>query len=397
MLTGTHLGCEHGVCGACTIQIDGAPARSCITYAVACDGSDVQTIEGFVDDPVMGRLRQAFSAQHALQCGYCTPGMLITARDIVLRLPDADEARVRKELAGNLCRCTGYVGIVRAIQNVLAERKGTHAAVFPSSQPGRHPPPAALPQLTQIPPAGSAVPLTGRIEERLSRVQPQEDVARGAGTEDPSPSRAQPKVREGPALGAAGKPQTTLRQSFAIAHRRDVVWDFFGRLDEVTLCLPGASLVGTPASDRVQTRLRVRAGPIVAEFEGAVHAVRDPATYSGTIAGSAEDQRSRSRTQGAIRYFLTEEGSGASTRVDLDIGYTLTGPLAQFSRSNIARDIADRMTAMFADNLEARLNLGDGTAVGTGAHRPRDLSAGSLFFSVARQRLKKLLARLLGK
>jgi carbon-monoxide dehydrogenase small subunit len=123
LLTGTHVGCEHGVCGACTLLIDGEPARSCINFAVGCEGADVRTIEGFDDDPVMALLREAFAAEHALQCGYCTAGMLVTARDIVRRLPDADEARVRKELAGNLCRCTGYVGIVRAIRNVLAARK----------------------------------------------------------------------------------------------------------------------------------------------------------------------------------------------------------------------------------------------------------------------------------
>ena len=121
-LTGTNLGCEHGVCGACTIEIDGAPARSCIAFAVACEGASVRTIEGFHDDPVMEQLRAAFTAEHALQCGYCTPGMLVTARDIVTRLPDADEARIRLELSGNICRCTGYVGIVNAIQAVLRNR-----------------------------------------------------------------------------------------------------------------------------------------------------------------------------------------------------------------------------------------------------------------------------------
>ena len=123
LLTGTHLGCEHGVCGACTILIDGAPARSCIAYAVACEGADIRTIEGLDDDPVAVELRAAFTAEHALQCGYCTPAMLIAARDIVLRLPEADEARIRRELAGNLCRCTGYLGIVRAIERVIAARR----------------------------------------------------------------------------------------------------------------------------------------------------------------------------------------------------------------------------------------------------------------------------------
>jgi len=122
LLTGTNLGCEHGVCGACTLEIDGAPARSCITYAAACDGASIRTIEGFDEDAVMAQLRDAFTAEHALQCGYCTPGMLATAYDIVTRLPGADEARIRKELAGNLCRCTGYMGIVAAIRRVLAER-----------------------------------------------------------------------------------------------------------------------------------------------------------------------------------------------------------------------------------------------------------------------------------
>ena len=131
-LTGTHLGCEHGVCGACTIELDGAPARSCIQFAVRCEGATVRTIEGFDDDEVMTQLRAAFTAEHALQCGYCTPGMLVTARDIVKRLPhlvkDSDEARIRIELAGNLCRCTGYQGIVRAIQRVLRERSGVLGA-----------------------------------------------------------------------------------------------------------------------------------------------------------------------------------------------------------------------------------------------------------------------------
>ena len=122
LLTGTNLGCEHGVCGACTLMIDGVPMRSCLIPAVACAGTQVRTIEDFDDDPVMAKLRAAFSAEHALQCGFCTPGMLATARDIVTRLSDADDARIRLELSGNLCRCTGYVGLVRAVRRVLDAR-----------------------------------------------------------------------------------------------------------------------------------------------------------------------------------------------------------------------------------------------------------------------------------
>jgi len=100
-LTGTHLGCEHGICGACTLLIDGVPARSCITYAVACDGASITTIEGLDADEIAVELRDAFSREHALQCGYCTPGMLISARDLVLRLdrPSERERYMREYLA----------------------------------------------------------------------------------------------------------------------------------------------------------------------------------------------------------------------------------------------------------------------------------------------------------
>ncbi|MDR4308005.1 (2Fe-2S)-binding protein, partial [Chelatococcus sambhunathii] len=127
-LTGAHLGCEHGVCGACTVLLDGEPARSCLTFAATCGGASVTTIEGLDEDELTGELRAAFNREHALQCGFCTPGMLVSARDLALRLPDADERRIRIGLAGNLCRCTGYLGIVRAIQSVITERRARGVA-----------------------------------------------------------------------------------------------------------------------------------------------------------------------------------------------------------------------------------------------------------------------------
>lgn len=115
-LTGTHLGCEHGVCGACTVLVDDEPVRACITLAAAVADREVRTIEGFEEDRMMEVIRDCFSEAHGLQCGYCTPGMVITVRDILKRGRCADAAEIRAELAGNLCRCTGYAGIVKATE-----------------------------------------------------------------------------------------------------------------------------------------------------------------------------------------------------------------------------------------------------------------------------------------
>ncbi len=196
-----------------------------------------------------------------------------------------------------------------------------------------------------------------------------------------------------------GKPQTTLRLSFSVEHSRDKVWDFFGRLGEVTACLPGTSLIGTPTDDRVEPRIRIKVGPIVAEFEGVADVVRDPANHAGTIHGSAHDTRSSSMTRGEIRYVLHEDQGGTATRVDLEVGYTLTGPLAQFSRSGIVEDIARRMTGSFARNLEARLNQstsGARTGYAAGASVP-ELDAGSLIFSVLWDRIKTFFRALRGR
>jgi aerobic carbon-monoxide dehydrogenase small subunit len=119
-LTGTHLGCEHGVCGACTVLVDAEPARACLVLAVACDERAVRTIEGFADDPVMAALRDSFHRHHGLQCGFCTPAMLITAYDLIRRGRAGSEHEIRNGLAGNICRCTGYTNIVAAIADAAA-------------------------------------------------------------------------------------------------------------------------------------------------------------------------------------------------------------------------------------------------------------------------------------
>ncbi|MCE2950487.1 MAG: (2Fe-2S)-binding protein [bacterium] len=120
-LTGTHLGCEHGVCGACTVRVDGAAVRGCLMLAVQADGARVRTIEGEGDDPVMRALQDAFVERNALQCGYCTPGFLLTAAELIALDPDPSRESIRAYLSGNLCRCTGYQAIVDAVE--LAARR----------------------------------------------------------------------------------------------------------------------------------------------------------------------------------------------------------------------------------------------------------------------------------
>lgn len=122
-LTGTHAGCEHGICGACTIFINGEAARSCITLAVQVDGAELMTVEGLADGDRLHPLQQAFHEHHGLQCGFCTPGMLMIALDLLNTVTDPTEAQVREGMSAAICRCTGYQGIVEAVMAVSKARK----------------------------------------------------------------------------------------------------------------------------------------------------------------------------------------------------------------------------------------------------------------------------------
>ena len=123
-LTGSHIGCEHGVCGACTLRVDGDIVRGCLMLAVQANGCRVETIEGLSDSKELAKLQKAFRKHHALQCGFCTPGMLMTAHALLTTEPDANEARIREVMSGNICRCTGYIGIIAAIGEAQAAYRG---------------------------------------------------------------------------------------------------------------------------------------------------------------------------------------------------------------------------------------------------------------------------------
>ncbi|WP_024278132.1 2Fe-2S iron-sulfur cluster-binding protein [Xanthobacter sp. 126] len=319
-LTGTHLGCEHGVCGACTILVDGEPTRACLSFAGACQGADVVTIEGLDDDPVTAELRAAFNREHALQCGFCTPGMLVSARDLVLRLPEADETRIRLGLAGNLCRCTGYAGIVKAVASVIAERRAQGIGPMTAE---RH-----------------LGPVGARTGGAVSAALP----AAFATTATPSAAMV---------LADDFTPAHSFEQSFEVPFPPAEVFAFFGRIEEVAACLPGAVIDAMSSPENVQGGMRVKLGPIATTFRGSARIGRDDAARSGTIHGAGAD--GRSRTEGLIRYRVTDGATPGTARVVLDVGYTLKGPLAQFGRPGLVREVAGRLIAEFAANLEARL------------------------------------------
>jgi aerobic carbon-monoxide dehydrogenase small subunit len=362
-LTGTHLGCEHGVCGACTLLLDEMPARSCITYAVACDGARVTTIEGLDDDEITTELRAAFTREHALQCGYCTPGMLISARDLVLRLPSADERSVRVGLSGNLCRCTGYVGIVRAVRAVIEQRRK------------RGVPPVPGGDRKTLGPVGSG---NGASASTLG-------IARAPTT------KAEMRHQDHGAMVIPDfAPARVFDDQFTVAYPPDRVFDMFGDIVQVASCFPGASLAGPPTPARVEGMIRIKLGPISANFRGAARIERDLETLSGRIVGIGMDQRSRSSTQGEIRYHLVPIEQGAATRVELSIGYDLKGMLAQIAREGLVRDLAARLTAEFARNLDRHLR---GKLPDRSAENAQNLNGVSLLMGVLSTRARKALQR----
>jgi carbon-monoxide dehydrogenase small subunit len=282
---------------------------------VQCDGVTVQTIEGFDGDPTMQELRAAFSAEHGLQCGFCTPGMLIAARDIVRRLPDADERRIRVELSGNLCRCTGYLGIVNAVGSVIK----AHASKAPVT--------AAAPVAAPAAPLPIFVPISKA-----------------------APIQAAPQA----ATEEARKGWTRFEESFVIVQPPAKVWEVFADIPLVAACLPGVELTEHDAYT-AKGKMIVKLGPILAGFSGSAVIERDDQAKRGFIRGAGNDRGSGSRTKGEITYRLTPENEGNQTRVSLTVEYNLQGPLAQFSRSSLAQELGRRLVGEFAGNLNARL------------------------------------------
>ena len=320
-LTGTHLGCEHGVCGACTVLVNGRPIRSCITYAHACEGADVVTVEGLGGDPVGEALRDAFVRHHALQCGFCTPGMLITAWDVVTRLAPVDDAAIRRELNGNLCRCTGYMGIVAAVREVARQRRGEGPADTNGMAEAR--------ECLGVPAASSESSGTGAVgageatdrdlaapyteSSEVDTAHPATDVADAGETTardsttpctaavpesatpfepfevDPAhlPAAATPVAGADRAATRAGG-WTRLERAFTVEQPVDALWALFEDLPRVARCIPGVS-VESAGADRFTGRAAIRFGPIAAAFDGEGTRETDAERRTGVISGHGID------------------------------------------------------------------------------------------------------------
>ena len=389
-LTGTHLGCEHGVCGACTVLVDGKPIRSCITYAHACEGATVVTVEGLGDDPTGRALREAFARHHALQCGFCTPGMLITAWDIVTRLAPMDEAEIRHELSGNLCRCTGYMGIVAAVRDVALQHRGgapgpadpaTAADLLlagdgavasapaiargddfsePSAEPtdGETSHPAAGRRDTGHAPASPASPQSSASSASHALAFEPFDIDPGhlADADADSPAA-------GPAGTGAVRPMTRsdgwtlLEREFTMCHPVDALWALFEDLPRVAECLPGVH-VESADSDRFSGRAEIRFGPVGAAFHGEGTRRTDAERRTGVISGSGSDTRGHATLDAELRYTMSGEethGPEPRTRVAVGIRFRIQGGLAQFNRGDLVESFADAMLAEFVHNCDRRL------------------------------------------
>ncbi|MCC8977376.1 xanthine dehydrogenase family Fe-S subunit [Bradyrhizobium acaciae] len=335
-LTGTHLGCEQGVCGACTVLIDGKPQRACLTFAIDCDGADVRSIEGFENDLLMNELRAAFSKFHALQCGFCTPGMLASARDIVSRLGEVSEKRIRLELSGNICRCTGYVGIVEAIRSVSLGKAPESFAVA-----------AAATRLERL---GADVVI------RSTETAPTSQLGRSKG--------------EG----------GSLEERIVINAPPEEVWGALSDLRRVAPCVPGAEITEIDG-ELIKGRVKMALGPIKPSFRGEARVSLNPAAREGKMTGLGRDKGTGSSAEGEASWRVIEGPANGSVVV-VSMNWRLTGMLSQFNRSSIVRDVVRGLATAFAANLEAMLK-GDAPP----PSEPESLNVLQLIWSMIRQRL----------
>jgi len=349
-LTGTHVGCEHGVCGMCTVLLDGEAVRACLLFAVQCEGAALTTVEGLGAADDQHPLQQAFSHHHALQCGFCTPGMLMSSYDL-LAGGTYDAERLPEDMSGVLCRCTGYRGILAAVADV--------AAAHPDGVP---PPRAAVPPV-----------LVGRTS-----ASPASSLAPGA--------RKSASSTDGPAeiTAPSGPPTATVSVRSGLASPVDDVWAVLTDFERLAACLPGAEMTADLGDDRYRGRATVGLGPVSLRFEGLAHVVsHDPSARRMRVLAQGTD-RGGSSTRAVIRLAADPSDDGG-TVLWADADVHLSGRVAQFGRA-LAGDVSRRLFEQFAVAVDEAARTGEAP---TRRPQPLRLALGAL-----RARVRRLLARI---
>ncbi|HWD01321.1 MAG TPA: 2Fe-2S iron-sulfur cluster-binding protein [Amycolatopsis sp.] len=319
-LTGTHLGCEHGVCGMCTVLVDGSAARACLLFACQLDGADIVTVEGLGTPSDLHPLQQAFGENHALQCGFCTPGFLLSSYDLLASKPDVAEEDLPVELSGVLCRCTGYRNILTAVSEVAhAHRDGIPAP----RNCGQH-------------------VLLGHTAAKPTDAAAADDAVVAREIELPQ-----------------GEPTFTVEVTQELAASLEQTWRVLDDIDLVAACLPGAEITEHLDDDRHRGRARVSVGPIRLSFAGLAQVTeRDARSHRLRVIGQGEDAGGGG-TQADI--LLLAEETDAGTRLKASARVYLTGRIAQFGRA-LAGDVSRRMFEQFAAAVEETAVSGTRTA-----------------------------------
>jgi aerobic-type carbon monoxide dehydrogenase small subunit (CoxS/CutS family)/carbon monoxide dehydrogenase subunit G len=367
-LTGTHLGCEHGICGMCTVLVDGAAARSCLLFACQLGGAEIVTVEGLGRPGNLHPLQEAFGEQHALQCGFCTPGFLMSAYDLLSHHPGVTEEELPEELSGVLCRCTGYRNILAAVGQVADAHRE-------EGLPG--PRNCGAPAFARRSPRSAAVTLPGGGAVLAGVVFPgagdqgapaaggTTGMAGGAGGPDaggsgmpggpgdPGADVAEVRVPQGP-------PTFVAEVTSTLSASPGDVWRILGDVRMVARCLPGAELTEDLGGDRYRGRARVAVGPVRLSFSGlAVVIEREEQTRTMRVLAQGRDAGG-GQTRADIRVTAAPasagpdadgpDGSGpggGGCQLTAEARVYLSGRIAQFGRA-LAGDVSRRLFEQFA-------------------------------------------------
>jgi carbon-monoxide dehydrogenase small subunit len=323
-LTGTHVGCEHGVCGACTVLVDGTATRSCLMFAVQAQGSEVTTVEALGRADELHPLQEAFKKHHALQCGFCTPGFLMSAYELLRDGVEPDEERIAEELSGVLCRCTGYRGIVQAVAEVAAREE-------PLPEPAN----VGLPIVVVSP--GGAPPTVP--------AQPPEDVP------------AAVDARRFDLSVPVGEPNAVVDVSTEVGHGVEATWALLSDFPRMTRCLPGVELSDVLGDDTYGGRAQLHMGPLRFSFAGAARVLeRDDEGRSLRAVGSGQDV-SGGGVRADLRFGAEPAGEGR-TVVRAQARLYLSGRAAQFGRSLVG-DVSRQLFEEFGRCVDRTLTTGE--------------------------------------